>query len=402
MWVEEAALGVSREYNKFWTGVGIFGKHWTSNFDFKLTFGTASVNSCYPRPGGGTCGIGVNTIIYAHRPDARTIKFIKNTTDGIFYEEKPSPVAKIVPQADGSFILYGEDHDVERYSSAGYVSTVHNEYGIGWTYSYSGTYPVRVTHTSGRYVEFVWTSGQLTSVRDPAGNYHGYAYLADRFGTGLHLLSATAKPGSPATSIAYHYEDTRFPGGLTGKSFSGVRYSWFTYDAAGRATSTEHGGGKDRYSFSYAGGDVNELLVEETNPLGKQTSYSFLDGKTQYVQGHASTYCPAMSRLTTFDANGYDDIVRDFNGNAIDYDYNAKGRPIQATTAWASQAASWARMVQPPTSPTMRKGASHSRAATPMLARLIPPMSTMPAACWSRSRPAMARSRTMNTTRPID
>lgn len=329
----EAGLWLSREYNKFWNGVGIFGKHWISNYDYKLTFGTSAFNSCYPRPGGGTCGIGGNTDIYAHRPDARVIKFIKNTIDGIFYEDRASPVAKIVPQGDGSFVLYGEDHDVERYSSAGYISTVHNQHNIGWTYSYSGTYPTRVTHTSGRYVDFVWSNGQLTSVRDPAGNYHGYAYLANRFGTGLHLLSATSRPGTPATTIAYHYEDTRFLGGLTGKSFNGVRYSWFSYDAAGRAISTEHGGGRDRYSFGYAKGEPNELLVEETNPLGRRTSYSFVDGKTQYVGGAASTYCPAASRLVTFDANDYDDVVRDFNGNATDYDYNAKGQLLRKTEA---------------------------------------------------------------------
>ena len=328
----EAGLQLTRSYNHYWEGVGIFGKHWLSNFDYKLTFGTSAVNSCYPRPGGGSCGIGGNTIIYAHRPDARTVKFIQQA-DGIFYEEKASPVAKIVPQGDGSFVLYGDDHDIERYSSAGYVWNVTSAQGISWTFAYSGTFPVRVTHTSGRYVEFVWTNDQLTSVRDTAGNYYGYAYYANRFGTGLHLLSATSGPGNPGTNIAYHYEDTRFLGGLTGKSFNGVRYSWFSYDAAGRAISTEHGGGRDRYSFGYATGEPKELLVEETNPLGRRTSYSFVDGKTQYVGGAVSTYCPAASRLTTFDANGYEDIERDFNGNATDYDYNAKGQLLRKTEA---------------------------------------------------------------------
>ncbi|MGH8076738.1 MAG: DUF6531 domain-containing protein, partial [Lysobacter sp.] len=328
----EAGLQLTRSYNHYWSGVGVFGKHWLSNFDYKLTFGVSSVNSCYPRPGGGTCGVGANTIIYAHRPDASAVKFIRQA-DGIFYEDKASPVAKVVPQGDGSFILYSDDLDVERYSSAGYVWSVSSAQGVGWTFAYSGTYPVRVTHTSGRYVDFVWSNGQLTSLRDPAGNYYGYAYLANRFGAGLHLLAATARPGNPGTNIAYHYEDTRFLGGLTGKSFNSVRYSWFSYDAAGRAISTEHGGGRDRYSFGYATGEPNELLVEQTNPLGLRTSYSFVNGKTQYAAGAASTYCPATSRLTTFDGYGYEDIVRDFNGNATDYDYNPKGQLLRKTEA---------------------------------------------------------------------
>lgn len=334
----EAGLGLSRTYNHYWGGVGLFGKHWVSDYDYKLTFGSPDYNACYPRPGGGTCGIGTNTIIYAHRPNARSIKFIKNTTDGIFYEDKAGPIAKIVKQADGSFILSGEDSSTETYSSAGYVASVKNEQGIGWTFAYSGTYPTRVTHTSGRYVEFTWTSGQLTSVRDPAGNYYGYAYLANRFGTGLHLLSATSKPGTPATSITYHYEDTRFLGGLTGKSFNGVRYSRFTYDASGYATSTEHNGA-DKYTFSYTPGANGLLTVLETNPLGKQTTSTFDNGNPRTMTGQASTYCAASYAETTYDANGYPQLQSDFNGNTTTFAYNAKGQLTQKIEAYSTTVA---------------------------------------------------------------
>lgn len=330
----EAALSLHREYNKQWTGVGLFGKHWISTFDYKLGFGTADVDACYPRPGGGTCGIGTNTLIYAHRPDARTIKFVKNATDGIFYEDKASPVAKIVQQADGSFILYGEDNDVEKYSSAGYVAEVKSETGVGWTFGYSGTYPTRVTHTSGRYIDFVWTNGQLTSVRDPAGNYYGYAYHADYFGAGLHLLSATARPGSPGTAIAYHYEDSRFPGALTGKSFGGVRYSYFSYGVSGMGSSTEHGNGRDRYAFTYIGtGDPNEKAVDVTNPLGLTTGFTFINGREQASNRLGAQYCPAAARYKTVDANGNEDLVQDFNENLTDYDYNAKGQLVRKVEA---------------------------------------------------------------------
>ncbi len=331
----EAALFLQREYNKYWDGVGLFGKHWISNFDYKLSFGTAEINACYPRPGGGACGIGANTVIFAHRPDARTIKFVKNATDGIFYEDKANPVAKIVQQADGSFVLYGEDNDIEKYSSAGYVAEVKSETGVGWTYAYSGTtYPVRVTHTSGRYVDFVWGSGQLTSVRDPAGHYYGYAYLANHFGSGLHLLAATSKPGTPSTAIAYHYEDTRFPGALTGKSIGGVRYSYFTYSVGGKATSSEHGSGRDRYSFNYYGtGTPNETAADVTNPLGLTTSFSFTNGREQASNRLAAQYCPAAARYKTLDANGNEDFVQDFTNNVTDYDYNPKGQLVRQVEA---------------------------------------------------------------------
>lgn len=113
----------------------------------------------------------------------------------------------------------------------------------------------------------IWTSGQLTSVRDPAGNYYGYAYLTNRFGAGLHLLSAASKPGSPTTAIAYHYEKAGQLGALTGKSYGGVRYSWYDYSPNGKVISTEHGGGRDRYTFTYAANGEGVKFTTETNPL---------------------------------------------------------------------------------------------------------------------------------------
>src|SRR5690606_33522048 len=134
----EAGLFLSRTYNHYWQGVGLFGRFWISNFDYKLTFGTTAINACYPRQGGGTCSVGTNTIIYAWRPDGRTIKFIKQS-NGSFYEDKPEAVARIVPQSNGTFLLYTEDNGVEAYSSAGYVLSVKNEQNIGWTASYTNT-----------------------------------------------------------------------------------------------------------------------------------------------------------------------------------------------------------------------------------------------------------------------
>lgn len=156
----EMGLTLGRTYNHYWMGVGLFGKNWVSSFDYKLVFGEQSVaSSCYPRAGNlPSCVIGSGTVIYAWRPDGRAIKFLKNAADGSFYEDKPQAVARIVPQADGSFMLYGEDREVETYTSGGYAQRILDEHGIGWTFTYSNsTYLYRVTHTSGRYVQFSWT-----------------------------------------------------------------------------------------------------------------------------------------------------------------------------------------------------------------------------------------------------
>lgn len=246
----EAPLTLQRTYNHYWNGVGLFGKHWVSSFDYKLSFGTMAVDGCHPRPGGGVCGIGSSSQIFAWRPDGRTIRYVRNAHDGVFYEDKPGAVSRIVRLADGGFVLYGEDDSTEQYSTAGYISTVRNQHGVGWTYGYSGTYPIHITHTSGRQVQLNWSAGRLVSVIDPGGNAYGYGYHVDALGAGLHRLGATVLPGHPQTTIEYHYEQPGRPGALTGKSFNGARYSTFTYDARGFATSSQHNG-QELHRFNY-------------------------------------------------------------------------------------------------------------------------------------------------------
>lgn len=350
----EMGLFLQRTYNHYWPGAGLFGKHWVSNFDYKLTFGSFALDACYPRQGGGACGVGSHTEIYAWRPDGRIIKYIRNATDGVFYEDKPSPIARIVKQADNSFVLYGEHNEVETYSSAGYVVTVRNAQNIGWTYTYtSGTYPYRVTHTSGRYVEFTWTGTQLTAVRDPAGNFYGYSYTANQFGTGLHRLSATSRPGTPATAIAYHYEFTSDPSALTGKSIGGSRYSVFQYDGSGFMRTSMHGPNLttavEKYNYTYLRGANGALTATVTNPLGHQTVYQFQDGKPTSVSGAATTYCASRYAETVYDANGYPLLKSDYKGNDTQFTYNAKGQLTQKIEGYGTALARTTQYVWHPT-----------------------------------------------------
>ena len=358
-------LFLSRTYNHFWPGKGLFGKHWVSNFDYSLT-----------SSGGGTDA----ATLWLQNPDGRRIKF-NRVSSGRWNEDKAQAVAHVT-LSGGVYTHHAEDGAVEKYNVNGYVTSIHNPHGIGWSFSYSSNYLQRVTHTSGRYIQFQWSSGQLVRVLDPAGNAYVYGYTQDALGSGQHRLASATLPGAPATTIQYHYEDGRFPGGLTGKSFNGVRYSRFAYDSYGRATLSEHAGGVDRYTFSYelgsetlpppppppppAGGtcDANRhctipqssggvavqsatvteapatvgsggvvRLATVTNPLGKRTTYEFEDGKLISTIGHASTHCAAADKLVIYDSNGYPSVTEDFNGNLTRTTYNAKGQILELREA---------------------------------------------------------------------
>lgn len=339
----EMPLSFTRTYNHYWKGVGLLGKHWVSNLDYSLTFGTTAlygpggnVNQCFARPGAGTCGVTTNTVIYAWRPDGRTVKYIKNASDGVFYENKADPISKIVVQPNGTFLLYSEDFTYETYTSTGHISKVQNANNISWTFTYAnGMYLNRVTHTSGRYLEFTWTNGQMTAVRDPAANYYGYAYNANFFDAGMHRLASSSQPGTPGTTTTYHYEISDVTA-LTGKSFNGVRHSKFTYGVGGYATSSEHNG-LEKTTLAYTPGANGLLTVVETNPLGKQTTHVFQNGKPTTVTGHPSTYCPTTSyALTEYDGNGYPSMRTDFNNNKTAYVYNAKGKLLTRIDAYGT------------------------------------------------------------------
>ena len=341
----EFPLQLARTYNHMWKGAGLFGRYWNSSLDYKLTFGGMELNACYPRPGGGTCTIGAATSIFAWRPDGRVVKYVK-AADGVFYENKADPVARIVKETDGSFTLHADDDSTETYTASGYISTISNAQKIRWTFTYTGTtYPYRVTHTSGRYIQFTWSGTQLTQVQDPAGNLYSYSYSANQFGTGLHRLAATTWPGTPNTIITYHYELSNDASALTGKSLGGLRYSTFTYDSTGRATSTQHNG-FNKFTFAYSTGAGGTANTTVTNPLGKQTTFVHEGGKLKAVSGSPSAYCPLTTHvLTEYDANGYPALAQDANGNFTAYSYNAKGQLLSLTEAYGTPLARQATYV---------------------------------------------------------
>lgn len=362
----EMGLYLARTYNHHWSATGLFGRHWISNLDYSLV------------PSGD------GTILWVQRPDGRRIKFIQ-TARRRWEEDKAQAVAYVTQELNGQYLLRNETNGTERYDPDGYIVQLRNEQGVSWNFVYEDRYLKEVNHPSGRRMTFTWEGGRLVQVTDPAGAVYRYTYDVNAFGTGSgkHRLASTTRPGEPAMTIQYHYEDSRMPGALTGKSLDGVRYSTFAYDANRRAISSEHAGGVDRYTFSYVveateqvepppaplppgGRQVSDpglpwceyepgvgevcyaprsvpgtgigtmsvqtrpratrIRVTETNPLGRVTVHLYEDGRKVSVTGQASTNCPASYRELGYDSHGYMDIVSDFADKLTDFDYNARGQ----------------------------------------------------------------------------
>lgn len=379
----EEGLYLERTYNNYSMRRGLFGYRWLSNFDFALSISDDPSAR--------------QKIIWAYRPDGRVIKFAPTSRvdRDTFYEVKSTPIAYVKKTTDTSghviYTLHTEDGMTETYDASGFILDRKNPQGVGWTFSYNFDHYLHfVTHTSGRHVEFLWREGNVHSVIDPAGNEFKFNRELGSGGYVGQPLGDVTKPGYPTTTITYQYSSA-YPPRLLGKTIANVRFSWFDYDAEGRATLSRHYANADKFTFTYTSSGASPVAAEqlpalpippgeqaycltnglctsnayvpdgsasraalvpaeldgpmpviteggtlsvlETNPLGRQTDYVFEDGKLQSSSGHQSANCDADYSSMTYDPNGYKDIVTDFRGIQTDFDFNTRGELTQVIEA---------------------------------------------------------------------
>lgn len=346
----EMPLFFQRIYNHRKPMGGILGEGWTTNLE--LGFGWDGADN-----------------ISLYRPDGRTINFTKQPGSAYWTENAPNSIAYISRNTSNStFTHFTSDGLTETYGAVRppitvhlgyYITEIKNKAGVGWHFSYGANnynsivpQPVSVTHTSGKKITLNWQNSRLTSVVDPAGNIYQYSYTTAQDPSQLFFkLDTVIMPDGMVQQ--YHYNPPMMEGGLTGKSINGVKYStftyqryeWMVYDETGHggpadvyhAASSEHTGGVERSSFEYTlktddySGRI--IAVKETNPLGKQTTYNFTDGKLVSTTGHPSATCSFSYKEQSYDTNGFPDIVSDFNGNITNFDYAPDGKLLREVTA---------------------------------------------------------------------
>lgn len=324
----EMPLYLSRRYSPR-TVSGIFGSGWSSNLDDRYL--DASMNNysiLLYKPGGGVATFyGYTGTIFYDNNDADA------STHSAEYIEK---------HADGTFTYHRDDLGTELYAANGKLLEDRNPQGVKWTFTYSGGKLQRVTHSSGRYIQVNWTGNFATSVIDPAGNVYNYGrqWISP---TVSEFQSATL-PGSPATVVTYHYASLGPVSArhLVGKSFDGLRYSYFDYiSAIGQvnmlATATYHAGNVDRYDFAYTL-DTNGWITKTvtTNPLGQQIESNFQDGKKVSTSQQVTAYCVGGVAQTTYDWRGAADTSTDFNLNVTRYTYSDFGQLLEKKEAFGT------------------------------------------------------------------
>jgi len=182
-----------------------------------------------------------------------------------------------------------------------------------------------VEDENGRSLDFTHSGGLVSSVVTPIGTF-SYTYDVD------DNLTEVEKPDTKTRE--YHYEDTNYDHALTGVTDeSGTRFATWAYDTSGRAVSSEHAGSVDDYDVTYN----MDGTVTTTNPLGKDTTYSFtnINSLRRIVQASraSATYSPAANKYYNYYNNGWLMSESDWEGNMTFYARDDRGLVTQVIEA---------------------------------------------------------------------
>lgn len=317
---------------------GIFGERWFSNFDMSLRFTFAGGGICDALPGQlEDCITPAIQSVHIDKvtritADGSQLIYHRNADAGNWQSSHADAAEIVIRNVDGSWKVQSKSGAVEIYNPSGFIKSTRDENGIGFDLNYSSTYLQSAVHSNGKVVNFSWSGKKISSVTDPSGGVHSYAYLENS----KSLLKQVVPAGDPAAYRTYHYDYDMF--GLLGISVGGIRYSDFGYHIYDEVRPSHSGlvGGVERSSFTY--GFPNETYdhTAVTNAAGarKLFTYQFIDGKKKLIKidrtGVAN--CPNAVSQTHYDSNGFVDYEIDYNGNRTEYTYSAEGLLEEMTT----------------------------------------------------------------------
>jgi len=295
---------------------------------------------CFPYVGNGTQTYRLFT------PEGRYINF-SGPANAVVAKADVNIKVSQRTNANGAneWVIQREDDSVEIYSAQGLLQ---RKTSLGGSpdivYSYSdATTPtsiapraglmIRMADQDGRHLDFTWdASARMQTMTNPEGGLYHYGYDANS-----NLANVTYPDNSQRL---YHYNEPAYinnggacpnmaglPNALTGiTDENGVRYAFFKYDCDGRAVSTEHVDGIDKYSFSYVGNVDSAVTTTETDPLGtvRTRHYEQLLSVVQPVSvtQPSSDGKGTLTSNISYDANGNVASRSDFNGITTTYSYD--------------------------------------------------------------------------------
>lgn len=295
-------LKLVRTYNHLMAVGTLFDNGWATNLDVHL--GLRQV-----------VGHGVSTI-WAYRPDGSQVEYDWNGTD--LRNSSPDADDWFLRNSDGTFTLMSKSGAVENYNANGYVTSIKDPTGIGYTFTYDASNHLQsANHTNGQSITFGWSGNLVSWVKDPAGSTYNYAYSANG-----KLTSVTYPNGDVKT---YTYENyTLASAGLTSISVNGKLYKTFSYNSDGTVHSSGFGDGSiQTQTFSYG-----SLSTSVTNAMGAVTTYTYalINSQPKISQVTTSGITNSPSETVSYSYDGvHPQLFTDARGIKTHYVYSSDG-----------------------------------------------------------------------------
>ena len=175
------------------------------------------------------------------------------------WQGNPDSDILITENASG-FQLTRANGAVENYDPNGLIQSETDATGFQTDYSYDVDGQLtQVTNSYGQSIGFAYTNDHITTVTDSFGADYVYQYDANDNLTAVVLPDLTPGDNSDNPRTIYHYENPAYPNHLTGiTDANGDRFATYTYDADGKAITTEHAPttnvvGQERFELEYQG-----------------------------------------------------------------------------------------------------------------------------------------------------
>jgi len=249
------------------------------------------------------------------------------TVSGTTVTASPTELGVLVKTAEG-WLYTAENNERFTFDSTGRLTHWSNTAGASHQLTYASG-QVTVTDNLGHSLSFTEDAQHQPLSLSVDGLQITYTY-----NTNQRLTQLTRSRDGQTEQRQFHYEDPRNPNLLTGLTDErGVRYTTWTFDDQGRATSSEHTGGAEHTQVAYNADGSSTV----TNELGKSTVYRFVSiggiERVSAVEGEASANCPNSNSTFTYDERGLLKTKTDNKGHLTTYNYNARGLEESRTEA---------------------------------------------------------------------
>ena len=312
-----SALALTRTYDSLSTSQnGARGFGWTHSYMMTLRLD----------------GAGNATII---QENGSQVRFAIN---GSTFSAPPRVLASLTRNSDGSLTLKRKDLGTFTFNAAGQLVAEGDRNGYGTTLAYTSGQLSTVTDPAGRSLSFTYSpDGHLASVIDPAGR--GVSYQYSSAGDLVAVTDVVGATSKFAYDAAHHLTVmTEANGGTTTTSYDGFGRAVAQTDPLNRAWGFQYGSGLTTVTSPNGRTDVmtfaNGILVSATRGVGTSLAETIKYERDPATGGVTKLTDGAGHVMTaSYDATGNLLNATDALGRTVSFTFSALGDILSTTDA---------------------------------------------------------------------